>query len=77
MYSMERSRWYCNICTYNIYLCNGAQPQVIPVYFSRKGKPEEFAIRIVMGPEEIKGLLVVGFGYVCEKNGLLFFRKQK
>ena len=27
--------------------------------------------------EEIKKLLEVGFEYVCEKDGLMFFRKRK
>jgi hypothetical protein len=27
--------------------------------------------------KEIKALLEVGFEYVCEKDGLLFFRKRK
>ena len=42
-----------------------------------KGKPEEFPVRIAKGPEEIKGLLEVGFEYVCKKDGLLFFRKRR
>ncbi len=42
-----------------------------------KGKPEEFHVRIAEGSEEIKGLLEVGFEHVCEKDGLLFFRKRK
>ena len=28
-------------------------------------------------PEEIKSMLEVGFEYMCEKEGLLFFRKRK
>lgn len=28
-------------------------------------------------PEEIKALLETGFEYVCEKDGLMFFRKRK
>jgi len=42
-----------------------------------KGKPEEFHVKIAQTPEEIKGLLEVGFEYVCEKDSLLFFRKRK
>jgi len=42
-----------------------------------KGKPEEFHVKIAQTPEEIKGLLEVGFEYVCEKDDLLFFRKRK
>jgi len=40
-------------------------------------KPEEFHVKIAQTPEEIKGLLEVSFEYVCEKNGLLFFRKHE
>ena len=40
-------------------------------------KPEDFHVKIAENPEEIKGLLEVGFGYVCEKDGLVFFRKRK
>ena len=39
--------------------------------------PEDFHVKIAETPEEIKGLLEVGFEYVCEKNGLAFFRKRK
>ena len=38
---------------------------------------DEFHVRVARSPEEIKALLEVGFEYVCEKNGLLFFRKRK
>lgn len=37
----------------------------------------EFHVKIVQTPKEIKGLLEVGFEYICEKDGLLFFRKRK
>jgi len=30
-----------------------------------------------LASEEIKQLLEVGFEYICEKDGLLFFRKRK
>jgi hypothetical protein len=42
-----------------------------------KGKPEEFHVKIVRSPEEIKGLLEVDLKYVCEKDGLLSFGKRK
>ena len=42
-----------------------------------EGKPEEFHVKIAQTPKEVKGLLEVGFEYVCEKDGLLFFRKRK
>jgi integrase len=42
-----------------------------------KGTTDEFTIRIADKPEEIKALLEVGFEYVCEKDGLMFFRKRK
>ena len=38
---------------------------------------DEFHVRVARSPEEIKALLEVGFEYVCEKDGLLFFRKRK
>jgi len=41
------------------------------------GKPEGFHVKIAQTPEGIKGLLEVGFEYVCEKDSLLFFRKRK
>jgi hypothetical protein len=39
--------------------------------------PEEFNAKVAQKPEEIKQLLEVGFEYVCEKDGLTFFRKRK
>ena len=38
---------------------------------------DEFTVKVASDPEEIKALLEVGFEYVCEKDGLLFFRKRK
>lgn len=38
---------------------------------------DEFHVKTAKTPEEIKELLEVGFEYVCEKDGLLFFRKRK
>jgi len=38
---------------------------------------DEFHVKIAEAPEEIKALLEVGFEYVCEKSGLMFFRKRK
>jgi len=38
---------------------------------------DEFHVKIAETPEEIKALLEVGFEYVCEKDGLMFFRKRK
>jgi len=42
-----------------------------------EANPEEFHVKIAQTPKEMKGLLEVGFEYVCEKDGLLFFRKHK
>jgi integrase len=42
-----------------------------------EGTPEEFHVKIAQTPKEVKGLLEVGFEYVCKKGGLLFFRKRK
>ena len=38
---------------------------------------DEFTVKVASAPEEIKQLLEVGFEYICEKGGLLFFRKRK
>ena len=38
---------------------------------------DEFTVKIAKDPEEIKSLLETGFEYVCEKDGLMFFRKRK
>jgi len=40
-------------------------------------QPDEFHVKVAEKPEEIKALLEVGFEYVCEKAGLMFFRKRK
>ena len=42
-----------------------------------KETTDEFTVKVASKPEEIKGLLEVGFEYVCEKDGLLYFRKRK
>jgi hypothetical protein len=34
-------------------------------------------LQVASKPEEIKALLEIGFEYVCEKAGLLFFKKRK
>jgi len=39
--------------------------------------PEEFHVKVTSDSKEIKELLEVGFEYVCEKDGLMFFRKRK
>ncbi|MEM2255173.1 MAG: hypothetical protein QXD73_06285, partial [Candidatus Bathyarchaeia archaeon] len=38
---------------------------------------DEFTVKIAKTPDEIKELLEVGFEYVCEKDGLMFFRKRR
>ncbi len=38
---------------------------------------DEFTVRVVSKPEEIKDLLEVGFEYVCQKDELVFLRKRK
>ncbi len=44
---------------------------------ARKEKTDDFNVKVAAKPEEIKQLLEVGFEYVCEKDGLLYFRKRK
>ena len=38
---------------------------------------DEFTVRVVERPEEVKALLEVGFEYVCQKDNLIFLRKRK
>ena len=38
---------------------------------------DEFTVKVANKPEEIKALLETGFEYVCEQDGLMFFRKRK
>jgi hypothetical protein len=38
---------------------------------------EEFHVKATSDPKEIKELIEVGFQCVCEKDGLMFFRKRK
>jgi len=38
---------------------------------------DEFIVKAAKDPKEIKALLEVGFDYICEKDGLTFFRKRK
>jgi len=38
---------------------------------------DQFTVKVAKTPEDIKALLEVGFGYICEKDGLMFLRKRK
>ena len=38
---------------------------------------DEFTVKVAKTQKEIEELLEVGFTYVCEKDGLLYFRKRK
>ena len=42
-----------------------------------KESSDEFTVKVAKEHEMIKALLEVGFEYVCEKDGLMFFRKRK
>lgn len=42
-----------------------------------KETTDKFTVKVAKAPEEIKGLLEVGFEYVCEHEGLMFSRKRK
>lgn len=42
-----------------------------------KQTPDDFTVKVAEKTEGIEGLLEVGLEYVCEKNGLLYFRKRK
>lgn len=41
------------------------------------GANDQYTVRIVEKPEEIKELLEAGFEYVCQKDTLIFLRKRK
>ena len=38
---------------------------------------DEFTVKVVSRPEEVKTLLEVGFEYVCQKDAIILFRKRK
>jgi integrase len=38
---------------------------------------DEFTVKVIEKPEEIKTLLEAGFEYVCQKENLVFLRKRK
>jgi len=38
---------------------------------------DDFTVRVVEKPDEVKALLEVGFEYVCKKDELIFLRKRK
>jgi len=42
-----------------------------------KETTDEFNVRVADKVKEITKLLEVGFEYVCEKDGLMYFRKRK
>jgi len=42
-----------------------------------KSETENFIVKVTKNPEEIQALLEVGFEFVCQKEGLMFFRKRK
>ncbi len=42
-----------------------------------KQESDEFTVKATKNPEEIQSLLEVGFEFVCNNDGLMFFRKRK
>ena len=38
---------------------------------------DQFICRMAQTPEQIAELIEAGFTYVCEKDGILYFRKPK
>jgi integrase len=38
---------------------------------------EDWTVKVVQQPDEVKSLLEVGFEYVCQKDELIFLRKRK
>jgi integrase len=49
--------------------------QIEQALFSEES--DEYIVKVATNPEQIKALLEVGFEYVCQKDGLAFFRKRK
>lgn len=41
------------------------------------GINDEYNVRAVEKPDEMKALLAEGFEYVCQKDNLVFLRKRK
>ena len=42
-----------------------------------KFESDEYICKVAKTPEEIAQLIEAGFEYVCEHNGLKFFRERK
>ena len=42
-----------------------------------KEKTDAFTVKVAKNKDEITDLLATGFDYICEKDGLAFFRKHK
>jgi len=40
-------------------------------------RDDEYVCKVARTPEEISSLIEAGFEYVCEHEGLKFFRKRK
>jgi hypothetical protein len=38
---------------------------------------DDYTVKVAKEPEDIKGLLEIGFEYICEKEGQAFLRKRK
>ena len=51
-------------------------PNIIPLQFKEQ-KNDEFICKIAKTLKEISQLIELGFEYVCEQDGLKFFRKRK
>jgi len=51
-------------------------PNIIPLQFKEQ-KNDEFICKIARTLKEISQLIELGFEYVCEQDGLKFFRKRK
>jgi len=38
---------------------------------------DEFTVRVIEKPDEVKAPMEVSFEHVCQKDGLIFLRKRK
>jgi uncharacterized protein YfcZ (UPF0381/DUF406 family) len=42
-----------------------------------ESRSDEFTVKVVEKPEDVKRLLDAGFEFVCQKDNLIFLRKRK
>ena len=81
---MDARPGYSGSATFNLRFTSGARgirkgENRVPFLERTLFEPgnDEFTVKVVQKPEEVKTLLETGFEYVCQKDGLIFLRKRK